>query len=123
MINGQKQYVQRSMTNIVASPPRRRFLWEQPYPGKVAMIPTPIVNGNQVYVASGYGVGCLSFSIEPGNQIKMLYDETASPGKVMKNHHGGVILLGDKLYGYSDGVGGPARISIPARWSGARRRP
>jgi hypothetical protein len=25
--------------------------------------------------------------------------------KVMKNHHGGVILVGDHLYGYSDGVG------------------
>ena len=25
--------------------------------------------------------------------------------KVMKNHHGGVILVGDHLYGYSDGPG------------------
>ena len=81
------------------------LLWAQPYPGKTAMIPTPIVKGNQVYVASGYGIGSLSFTIEPGNQVKMVFDETASAGKVMKNHHGGVILLGDKLYGYSDGVG------------------
>lgn len=106
VINGQKQYVQRSMTNIVAIAAKDgALLWQQPYPGKVAMIPTPIVKDNQVYVASGYGVGCLSFTIEPGNQIKMLYDETSSPNKVMKNHHGGVILLGDKLYGYSDGPG------------------
>ncbi len=105
-INGQRQYVQRSMTNIVGIAAKDgALLWEQPYPGKTAMIPTPVVKDNQIYVASGYGVGSLSFTIEPGNQIKMLYDETAAPGKVMKNHHGGVILLGDKLYGYSDGVG------------------
>jgi len=105
-INGQRQYVQRSLTNIVGIAAKDgALLWQQPYPGKTAMIPTPIVKGNQIYVASGYGVGSLSFTIEPGNQITMLYDETAGTSKVMKNHHGGVILLGDKLYGYSDGVG------------------
>ena len=106
-INGQHQYVQRSMTNIVGiSAKDGAVLWQQAYPGKTATIPTPIVKGNQVYFASGYGVGSMSFTVEPGNQIKMLYDETgATPNKVMKNHHGGVILVGDKVYGYSDGVG------------------
>ncbi len=105
-INGQRQYVQRSMTNIVGIAAKDgALLWKQPYPGKTATIPTPIVKGNQIYVATGYGVGSLSFTIEPGNQIKMVFDETSTPSKVMKNHHGGVILLGDKLYGYSDGVG------------------
>jgi outer membrane protein assembly factor BamB len=105
-INGQKQYVQRSMTNIVGIAPKDgALLWQQAYPGKTAMIPTPIVKGNQIYFASGYGVGSMIFTVEPGNQVKMVYDETSSPNKVMKNHHGGVILLGDKLYGYSDGVG------------------
>jgi len=46
-----------------------------------ATIPTPIVKDNQVYIASGYGVGSLSFTIEPDNKIKMLYDETASPAR------------------------------------------
>jgi outer membrane protein assembly factor BamB len=97
-INGQRQYIQRSMPNIVGIAAKDgALLWQQPYPGKTAMIPTPIVKDNQVYVASGYGVGSLSFTIEPGNQIKMVFDETSSPG--------GVILLGDKLYGFSDGVG------------------
>ncbi|MDR3403983.1 MAG: PQQ-like beta-propeller repeat protein [Chthoniobacter sp.] len=105
-INGQKQYVQRSMTNVVGIAAKDGALqWQVPYPGKTAMIPTPIVKGNQVYIASGYGVGSLSFTVEPGNTPKMVFDETASTSKVMKNHHGGVILLGDKLYGYSDGLG------------------
>jgi outer membrane protein assembly factor BamB len=105
-INGGRQYVNRSQTNIVGiSSKDGALLWKQPYPGKTATIPTPIVKGNQIYVSSGYGVGSLSFTIEPDNKINMLYDETSGTSKVMKNHHGGVILLGDKLYGYSDGVG------------------
>lgn len=105
-INGQPQYVQRTMTAIVGiSPKDGKLLWKQDYPGKIAMIPTPIVKGNQIYVTGGYGVGCMSFLIEPDNKIKMLYDETAGTNKVMKNHHGGVVLVGEHLYGYSDGVG------------------
>ncbi|MEP6669705.1 MAG: PQQ-binding-like beta-propeller repeat protein [Chthoniobacter sp.] len=104
--NGQKQYVQRSMTNIVGIAAKDGALqWQVPYPGKTATIPTPIVKGNQVYVTSGYGVGSISFTIESGNTPKMLFDETGGTNKVMKNHHGGVILLGDKIYGYSDGLG------------------
>ena len=106
VINGQPQYVQRTMTTVFGvSPKDGAVLWKQAYPGKTAVIPTPIVKGNQVYVTAGYGVGSMSFTIEPGNQVKMVFDETAGTNRVMKNHHGGVILLGDHLYGYSDGVG------------------
>lgn len=105
-INGEPQYVQRTQTSIVGlSPKDGKLLWRQEYPGKTAVIPTPIVKGNQIYVTAGYGVGSMSFTIEHGNQIKMLYDETAGTNKVMKNHHGGVVLVGDYLYGFSDGVG------------------
>ena len=105
-INGQAQYVQRSAVNVVGLDPKNgTVLWKQPYPGKTAVIPTPIVKGNQIYVTAGYGVGSMSFTIEPGNQVKMVFDETASTNKVMKNHHGGVILVGDHVYGYSDGSG------------------
>ncbi len=106
VINGQPQYVQRTMENIAGIDPKNgAVLWKQAYPGKTAVIPTPIVKGNQIYVTAGYGVGSMSFTIEPGNQVKMLWDETAGTNKVMKNHHGGVILLGDHIYGHSDGVG------------------
>ncbi|MEQ1859977.1 MAG: PQQ-binding-like beta-propeller repeat protein [Chthoniobacteraceae bacterium] len=105
-INGQPQYVQRSMANVVGiSPKDGKLLWQQAYPGKTAVIPTPIIKGNQVYVTAGYGVGSLSFTIEKDNTVKMLWDETSGTSKVMKNHHGGVILLGDHVYGHSDGLG------------------
>jgi len=105
-INGQPQYVQRTEQTVFGvSPKDGKVLWRVAYPGKTAVIPTPLVKGNQVYVTAGYGVGCLSFTVEKDNSTKMVYDETASTDKVMKNHHGGVILLGDHVYGYSDGLG------------------
>lgn len=105
-INGATQYVQRTAETVFGvSPKDGKVLWQQAYPGKTAVIPTPLVKGNQVYVTAGYGVGCMSFTIEKDNSVKMIYDETASTEKVMKNHHGGVILLDDHVYGYSDGLG------------------
>ena len=100
-INGGKQYVQLTMQSIVGiSPKDGAVLWKHPFPGKVAVIPTPIVRDNQVYVTAGYGVGCIALKIEEGNKVTVAYEN-----KVMKNHHGGVILAGDYLYGHSDGNG------------------
>lgn len=75
-----------------------KLLWQAPRAGKVAVIPTPIYKDNQVFVASGYGIGCNAFKISGGSgkfSAEQIYANTD-----MVNHHGGVILLGDKLYGY-----------------------
>lgn len=105
-IHGTPTYVQRTAETVFGVAAKDgKVLWQQAYPGKTAVIPTPLVKGNQIYVTAGYGVGCMSFTIEKDNTVKMLYDETASTEKVMKNHHGGVILLGNEVYGYSDGLG------------------
>jgi outer membrane protein assembly factor BamB len=42
-------------------------------------------------------VGCLGVEISPDNGVKTLYQN-----KLMKNHHGGVIRVGDYVYGHSD---------------------
>ena len=106
VIHGAPQYVQRTMESVFGIEPKTgRVLWKQAYPGKTAVIPTPIVSGNQIYVTAGYGVGCLSFTVGKDHSVTMVYDETSSTEKVMKNHHGGVILLDGHLYGYSDGLG------------------
>ena len=77
-----------------------KLLWSTPWPGQVAVIPTPIVRGNQVYVTSGYGAGCMMVTIGDDVSVEPAYDN-----KVMGNQHGGVILLDDHLYGYSDRKG------------------
>jgi len=66
-------------------------------------VPTPIFHDNQVYVTSGYGIGCNLFQVTKtgsGFQAKESY-----ANKVMVNHHGGVVRVGEYLYGYSDGKG------------------
>ncbi len=74
-------------------------LWKSHWGGTVAVIPTPIVRDDKVYVTSGYTAGCTQLAFEDG-QPKQVYRNM-----VMKNHHGGVILIGDYLYGFSDGAG------------------
>lgn len=54
-------------------------------------------------MASGYGIGCNLFRItsEGGN----FSAEKVYANKDMTNHHGGVILVGKHLYGFSDSKG------------------
>ena len=100
MHQGKKQYVQLVMKNIVGiDPGNGSVLWQSTWPGKVAVIPTPIFSNGHVYVTSGYGVGCKLVKLGDN------YPTNVYENKVMKNHHGGVIKVGEHLYGYSDGVG------------------
>ncbi len=100
-INGEEQYVQLTMENFAGVEPKSgKVLWKAPWPGKVAVIPTPIVKDNYVFINSGYLVGCKLVKINPGNQVEEVYRN-----QLLKNHHGGVILYGDHLYGHSDRLG------------------
>ena len=97
-INGTAQYIQRTEKSVVGISPREgKLLWETSFPGRTAVIPTPVVRGNEVYVTAGYGAGCKLVRIGPGNEVTLVYEN-----KVMKNHHGGTVLVGEHLYGYSD---------------------
>jgi outer membrane protein assembly factor BamB len=103
-INGEPQYVQLLEKRLVGiSPVDGRVLWQSEFPGRVAVIPTPVVQGNKVFGTAGYGAGCTLVEISDANEPSEKYDEKAR--KLMKNHHGGVIRLGENLYGHSDGVG------------------
>ena len=97
---GKPQYIQLARKFAFGvEPTSGEVLWESDWDGKVAVIPTPIYNEGKVYVTSGYGVGCKLISLT-GDQATEIYKN-----KVMKNHHGGVVRVGDFLYGYSDGTG------------------
>ena len=77
-----------------------RVNWQVSWPGQTAVVPTPIVRGPYVYATSGYGVGSMLVEIGRNYDVREVYRN-----RVMKNQHGGAILLGDHVYGYSDGVG------------------
>lgn len=66
-----------------------------------AVIPTPNYHDNHVYLTNGYRIGCDLIKIEADGQnfkATKVYDN-----RNMTNHHGGVIRIGDHLYGYFDG--------------------
>jgi outer membrane protein assembly factor BamB len=80
-----------------------KLLWRAPRAGKTAVIPTPICDGGFVYVTSGYGVGCNLFKVTAsGGGFRA---EEVYANKVLANHHGGVIKVGDFVYGHSEGKG------------------
>jgi outer membrane protein assembly factor BamB len=96
--NGARQYIQLTQQHLAGvNAADGKVLWKTPWPGKTAVIPTPIFKDGHVYIASGYGIGCKLVKLGPGHQVSDVYMNTT-----MVNHHGGVILVGDHLYGYSD---------------------
>ncbi|HUD49510.1 MAG TPA: PQQ-binding-like beta-propeller repeat protein [Candidatus Baltobacteraceae bacterium] len=103
-IGGVRQYIQLTGENVVGVQAESgQVLWRARRQGETATVPTPIFYDDDVYVSSGYGVGCNLFHIgKAGNsyQANQVY-----ANKVMVNHHGGVVRVGDYLYGYSDGKG------------------
>ena len=103
-ISGKRQYVQltgESVGGVAAE--SGKPLWRTSRKGSTAVIPTPVVRNDLVFVTSGYGVGCNMFRVTPsGAGFKA---EEVYANKNMVNHHGGVVLVGEHLYGYSDGKG------------------
>ncbi len=99
--NGQRQLVQLTQKTLAGVSARDgSILWRNAWPGRTAVIPTPIVHRDGIYISSGYGVGCRRITIGAGHDVSEDYSN-----KNMKNQHGGVLLLDGHLYGYSDGRG------------------
>jgi outer membrane protein assembly factor BamB len=96
-IHGVPQYVQRTMQALVGvAAEGGKLLWRAPWEGRTAMIPTPIVKGNFVFGTGGYGIGCKMVEVKADGTANEVYRNGA-----MENHHGGVILIGDHIYGHS----------------------
>ena len=81
-----------------------KLLWRHDRPGRTAVIPTPVVKDDHIFVTSGYGVGCDLFRIDASGGT-FTATKVYSNNKMI-NHHGGVILLDGKVYGHSDAVRG-----------------
>ena len=100
-INGKRQYIKLFQKKVVGVDAEDgSVLWTSDWSkGRTAVIPTPIVDGNRVYITSGYGAGSKMIEIE-GGQARDVWESGD-----MKNHHGGVVKIGDHIYGFSDGPG------------------
>jgi outer membrane protein assembly factor BamB len=95
--DGRRQYAQLFMKTLAGVDAENgKLLWQTSFPGRTAVIPTPIYADGKVYVTAGYGAGC--------KQIKLGKEEpdVVYENEEMVNHHGGVILIDGHLYGHSD---------------------
>src|SRR5262249_31513229 len=103
-LNGVRQYLQmtgESVAGVAADD--GRLLWRFPRNGPTAAVPTPIVHDNLVYATSGYGAGCHLIKLTPAGGAFRAAQVYANGN--LTNHHGAGVLVGDHLYGYSDGKG------------------
>ena len=103
-IGGTRQYVQVADQNVVGiNPPDGKVLWSAKRFGKTAVAASPVVADNLVFVSSSYGIGCNCFQVDGSNGVFTAKEIYAN--KEMANQHGGLIQIGDKVFGFSDGKG------------------
>ena len=78
------------------------LLWKYPIDKTTAVIPTPIVKGDLVFIAAGYkrGGALLRQKAGPGGTVTM--EEVYGLKPELANKHGGIVLVGDHLYGCAD---------------------
>ena len=94
---GQRQYVQLTVLAVVGlDASTGKTLWQVPFPGRIAVIPSPIFDDGEVYVTAGYGVGSKLIRLSNDNKAEEVWYT-----KDMQNHHGSVVQVGDHFYGSS----------------------
>ncbi|MDB5171463.1 MAG: bamB 1 [Phycisphaerales bacterium] len=99
-IGGAHQYLVLTDASVSGIGTDGSQLWHVTRHGKTAVIPTPVYKDDTVFVTSGYGVGCNAIKVS--GSATALKAEQIYANTDMKVHHGGVILLGDHVYGSSD---------------------
>ena len=98
-VAGTRQYIQFLSGGVVGvEAATGKLLWHYDHPAnKTANISTPIVKDDTVFAASAYGTGGgLARISSAGGKYEA---EEVYFLSTMQNHHGGMILIGDYLYG------------------------
>ncbi len=102
-IGGVKQYVQQTGSAVIGAQAKDgKLLWRHSKRAyRTAVIPTPIVKDNSIYLTVGYRVGCFLLTVKPndrgGFQVKEEY-----ANNVLESKHGGAILHEGHIYGHHD---------------------
>lgn len=100
---GKRQYIQLTEKHVLGvAADDGKLLWSVNWPGKTAVIPTPVFHDGYVFVTSGYEVGCKLIRLGSNNEATEVYFKQ---NEKMVNHHGGVILVNGHIYGHSDREG------------------
>jgi len=111
---GQRQYVQLTSRALIGvSAVDGKFLWRYDRAANSAGIncTSPLYHDGTIFASSAYGAG--------GGLVKLSKDTSGGVkadqvwfSQRMQNHHGGVILVGDALYGANGGNEGGALVCL-----------
>lgn len=110
-LGGTKQYVTLMANGLVGfSADKGELLWRygennDRFGRNTANIPTPIIKGEEIFSAAGYGRGAamLNFTSSGGKfDVKEVYWN-----RQLNNKHGGILRVGDRLFGDTDDRGQP----------------
>jgi outer membrane protein assembly factor BamB len=107
-LGGINYYVTASNKGVVAfDVSNGNMLFENVTTGNdVATIPTPILTGDMIYHTSDYGAGNVLLKLSAGNGTINANQIYHLDGKTMMNHHGGVVLVDQVIYGFTKANGG-----------------
>jgi outer membrane protein assembly factor BamB len=108
-VGGIRQYIQTAEKGAVGVAANDgRLLWQAPRNNDDLIIRTPIFHNNYLLLPEGLAgtsIGAGSYVVQlnvDGQQIKA---EKLFANKRMKNEMGGMVLVGEHVYGYADGSG------------------
>jgi outer membrane protein assembly factor BamB len=79
-----------------------KLLWSYDAEDNTATIPTPIVRDDLVFFTAGYKWGGTLLRQVPGTDGDISVEEIYAGQIKLRNKHGGIVLVGDYLYGDSD---------------------
>jgi outer membrane protein assembly factor BamB len=99
-VDGVPMYVTAAQSGLVAfSAENGAVMWTNKSTGNAtATVATPIVCGNLIYHTSAYSAGCALLEISIQDGVATAREIYANQNQ--QNHHGGVVLVDDLLYGY-----------------------
>jgi outer membrane protein assembly factor BamB len=120
-IGGEKIYVNTTQSGALGVRAKDgKLLWSYAMPQTTSVIPTCIAKGDLVFVVAGYGRGgALIKQVAKGDEVEV--EEIYGYKPPLANKHGGVVLVGDYLYGDSDDKGAPYCAELmtgEVKWKG-----
>jgi outer membrane protein assembly factor BamB len=84
-----------------------KVLWTYPIARTTAVIPTPIVDGDLVFFSVGYNRGGALLRQLPAAAAEVKIKEVYPLKPALNNKHGGIVHVGDFLYGDTNDAGTP----------------
>jgi outer membrane protein assembly factor BamB len=112
---GVKQYVQLIGHGLIGvRADDGKFLWGyDKVANGTANIPTPIVRGDYVFDSTGYQTGAALLKLSPSDDGVKAEEVYFLDHTKLQNHHGGMVLVGDYLYGgHGHGAGAPICVDF-----------